>query len=130
MPVRISGVNLPDQKRIEIALMSIYGIGRKLSGTILRELEIDPNARTRELTSTEEHKLRDYVEKNLKVEGELKREVTMNIKHLKDIASWRGARHAKRLPVRGQRTRTNSRTVRGNVRHTAGSGRKTAAEKT
>lgn len=130
MPIRISGVNLPDQKRIEIALMSIYGIGRSLSGRILRELEIDPDAKTRDLTSTEEHKLRDYIEKNLKVEGELKREIAMNIKHLKDISTYRGTRHAKRLPVRGQRTKTNSRTVRGNVRKTAGSGRKSASEKT
>jgi 30S ribosomal protein S13 len=130
MPIRISGINLPDQKRIEIALMSIYGIGRNLSGKILRELEIDPDARARDLTSAEEHKLRDYIEKNLKVEGELKREVAMNIKHLKDISTYRGTRHAKRLPVRGQRTKTNSRTVRGNVRKTAGSGRKSASEKT
>ncbi|MEK7557383.1 MAG: 30S ribosomal protein S13 [Patescibacteria group bacterium] len=130
MPVRISGINLPDQKRIEIALMSIYGIGRKLSGAILQELAIDPNAKTRDLTSTEEHKLREYIEKNLKVEGDLKREVAMNVKHLKDIGSLRGTRHAKHLPVRGQRTRTNSRTVRGNVRRTAGSGRKASAEKT
>lgn len=121
---------MPDQKRIEIALMSIYGIGRSLSGRILRELEIDPDAKTRDLTSTEEHKLRDYIEKNLKVEGELKREIAMNIKHLKDISTYRGTRHAKRLPVRGQRTKTNSRTVRGNVRKTAGSGRKSASEKT
>ena len=130
MPIRISGINLPDQKRIEIALMSIYGIGRKLSGRILRELEIDPNAKARDLTSTEGNKLREYIEKNVKVEGELKREVGMNIKHLKDISTWRGTRHAKHLPVRGQRTKTNSRTVRGNVRKTAGSGRKPAAEKT
>lgn len=130
MPIRISGVNLPDQKRIEIALMAIYGIGRSLSGKILQELKIDPDAKTRDLTSTEGNKLREYIEKNLKVEGELKREVGMNIKRLKDISTWRGTRHAKHLPVRGQRTKTNSRTVRGNVRKTAGSGRKAAAEKT
>lgn len=130
MPVRISGINLPDQKRIEIALMSIYGIGRSLSGRILKELGIDLNTRTRDLTSGEEHKLREYIEKHHKVEGELRREIVMNIKHLKDVGAYRGLRHAKRLPVRGQRTRTNSRTVRGNVRKTAGSGRKTAAQKT
>lgn len=130
MPIRISGVNLPDQKRIEIALMSIHGIGRKLSGRILRQLSIDLDAKTWDLTSTEEQKLREYIEKNVKVEGELRREVAMNIKHLKDINTYRGVRHAKHLPTRGQRTKTNSRTVRGNVRKTAGSGRKAAAEKT
>lgn len=130
MPIRISGINLPDQKRIEIALMSIHGIGRSLSGKILRELSINFDAKARDLTSVEEQKLREYIEKNLKVEGELRREVAMNIKHLKDIQTYRGGRHAKHLPTRGQRTKTNSRTVRGNVRKTAGSGRKAAAEKT
>ncbi|MEX1997063.1 MAG: 30S ribosomal protein S13 [Candidatus Andersenbacteria bacterium] len=130
MPIRISGVNLPDQKRIVVALTSIYGIGRSLSPKILQKLRIDENTKTRELTSQEEQALRDYIEKNLKVEGELKREVVMHIKHYKDINSYRGLRHAKNLPVRGQRTKTNSRTVRGNVRRTAGSGRRAAAEKT
>lgn len=130
MPIRISGVNLPDQKRIEIALISIYGIGRQLSGKILKQLSIDLNVKARDLTATEEGKLRDYIEKNVRVEGELRREVAMNIKHLKDIGTYRGLRHTKHLPVRGQRTKTNSRTVRGNVRKTAGSGRKSAAEKT
>lgn len=130
MPIRISGINLPDQKRIEIALTSIYGIGRSLSGRILQQLSIDPNAKARDLTSTEEQKLREYIEQNIKVEGELKRAVAMNIKHLKDINTYRGIRHARHLPTRGQRTKTNSRTVRGNVRKTAGSGRKAAAEKT
>lgn len=130
MPVRISGVNLPEHARIEIALTSIYGIGRSLAAAILQELEIDGGTHTRDLTPGEEHKLRDYIEKHHKVEGELRREIVMNIKHLKDIATHRGLRHTKRLPVRGQRTRTNSRTVRGNVRRTAGSGRKAAAQKT
>lgn len=130
MAIRISGINLPDQKRIEIALTSIYGIGRPLSGQILKSLNIDLNTRTRDLTAGEEQKLREYIEKNLKVEGELKREVVTHIKHHKDINSYRGSRHSKNLPVRGQRTKTNSRTVRGNVRRTAGSGRKASAEKT
>lgn len=130
MPIRIAGITLPDQKRIEIALTSVYGIGRKTSGRILHELEIDPDAKARDLTSGEEQKLREYIEKNVKVEGELKREIGMNIKHLKDINTYRGIRHTKHLPVRGQRTKTNSRTVRGNVRKTAGSGRKASAEKT
>lgn len=130
MPIRISGINLPDQKRIEVALTSIYGIGRSLAVKILGELGIDPNTKTRDLTSGEEHKLREFIEKHHTVEGELRREIMMNIKHLKDVGALRGIRHAKRLPVRGQRTRTNSRTVRGNVRRTAGSGRKPAAQKT
>lgn len=130
MTLRISGINLPDQKRIVIALTSLYGIGRSSSLHILRTLKIDENTKTRDLTSAEEQALREHVEKNFKVEGELKREVVMNIKHYKDVSAYRGSRHAKNLPVRGQRTRTNSRTVRGNVRRTAGSGRKAASEKT
>ena len=130
MAIRISGINLPDNKRIVIALTSVYGIGRPLSLSILKQLKISEHTKTRELTSQEEQGLRDYIEKNVKVEGELKREVVMNIKHYKDINSFRGSRHAKNLPVRGQRTKTNSRTVRGNVRRTAGSGRRSSAEKT
>lgn len=130
MALRISGVSLPDAKRIEVALTSIYGIGRSLSRRILAELNIDLNTRTKDLAAPEEQALRTYIEKNLKVEGELKRNVLLNIKHLKDVGTYRGARHAKHLPVRGQRTKTNSRTVRGNVRRTAGSGRRAAAEKT
>ncbi|MEX2054600.1 MAG: 30S ribosomal protein S13 [Candidatus Andersenbacteria bacterium] len=130
MALRISGINLPDNKRVIIALTSIYGIGKPLSGRILDKLKINHSAKTKELTSQEENSLREYIEKNFKVEGELKREVVMNIKHYKDISSYRGLRHAKNLPVRGQRTKTNSRTVRGNVRRTAGSGRRSAAEKT
>lgn len=130
MPIRISGVTLPDNRRVEIGLTSIYGIGRSLSGKILNTLKIEKDTKVRDLTGTEEQKLREHIEKNLKVEGELKREVVMNIKHLKDIGTYRGSRHAKNLPVRGQRTKTNSRTVRGNVRRTAGSGRKATSEKT
>lgn len=130
MPIRISGINLPDKKRLVIALTSIYGIGRPLSIKILRELRIEEDRRPSELTSTEEQKLRDYIEKKIKVEGELKREVAQNIRHLKDVGTYRGSRHARHLPTRGQRTKTNSRTVRGNVRRTAGSGRRSAAEKT
>lgn len=130
MAIRISGVSLPDAKRIEVALTSIYGIGRSLSRRILAELKIDLHTKTKDLAAPEEQALRTYIEKNLKVEGELKRNVLLNIKHLKDVGTYRGARHAKHLPVRGQRTKTNSRTVRGNVRRTAGSGRRSAAEKT
>lgn len=130
MAVRISGINLPDHKRLVIALTSVYGIGKSRASDILREVGIDENTRPKDLTSTEEQKLRDYIEDHYKVEGELKREVVMHIKHLKDAGTYRGARHQKHLPVRGQRTKTNSRTVRGNVRRTAGSGRKSASEKT
>lgn len=130
MAIRISGINLPDNKRIIIALTAVYGIGRPLSARILGELKIDANTKAKELTSSEEGKLRDYIEDKLKVEGELKREISFNIKHQQDVGSYRGSRHAKHLPVRGQRTKTNSRTVRGNVRRTAGSGRKASGEKT
>lgn len=130
MAVRIAGVNLPERKRLVIALTSVYGIGQPLSARILRELGIGLDIRPRDLTEAEAQKLRDYIESHIKVEGELRREIAMDIKHLKDINTYRGARHAKHLPARGQRTRTNSRTVRGNVRRTAGSGRRRAAEKT
>lgn len=130
MAIRISGINLPDNKQISIALTHIYGIGRPMALTILKQLKIEAGAKTRDLTSTEENQLREYVEKHIKVEGELRRETSMHIKHLKDINCYRGVRHAKHLPARGQRTRTNTRTVRGNVRRTAGSGRRASAEKT
>jgi len=130
MPIRIHGVNLPDQKRIEIALMALYGIGRSRSNEILQELGIDKNTKTKELTATEEQKLRDLIEKKYVLEGELRRDVQQNIRRMMEARTYKGGRHAKRLPVRGQRTKTNSRTVRGNVRKTAGSGRKSSSEKT
>jgi len=130
MPIRIAGVTIPQEKRIEIALTYIYGIGRPSAFKILRDLKINPNIRTKNLTVADEAKLRDYLKDNYKVEGDLKREVLGNIKRLKEIRSYRGIRHEKHLPVRGQRTKTNSRTVRGNKRVTLGSGRKPSAEKT
>lgn len=130
MAIRISGINLPDKKRIVIALTSIYGIGKSMSSRALKDVGIDENTKAMELTSGEESKLRDYIEEKLKVEGDLKRDVIFNIKHQQDAGTYRGTRHTKHLPVRGQRTKTNSRTVRGNVRKTAGSGRKSSAEKT
>lgn len=130
MPIRISGVTLQDKKHILFALTDIYGIGRASAAKILQELSLNPEVKARELTEKEEHALREYIEKNIKVEGELRRDVTMHIKHHRDIGTYRGLRHAKHLPVRGQRTRTNSRTVRGNVRKTAGSGRKMSDQKT
>lgn len=127
---RIAGVNLPKNKRIEIALGYLYGIGLPLSQKILTVTKIDPNIRTDDLTEEQVNRLRDYIEKNYRVEGDLRREVLMNIKRLKEIGSYRGDRHARKLPVRGQRTKTNTRTVRSNVRKTMGSGRKPSAQKT
>lgn len=130
MGVRIAGIILPQNKRIEIALTYIFGVGLPLSRKILKETNVDPNTRTQNLKEDEINNLRNVIEKKYRVEGELRREILMNIKRLKEIGSYRGSRHAKNLPVRGQRTKTNSRTVRGNVRKTMGSGRKPAAEKT
>ena len=127
---RIAGVNLPNEKRIEAALPYIYGVGLSLSKKILTATNVDPNKRTKDLSETELNRIREYLEKTYKVEGELRQQVLLNIKRLKEIGSYRGVRHIKGLPVRGQRTKTNSRTRRGNVRKTAGSGRKNAAEKT
>ncbi len=128
--LRIAGATLPAQKRIEIALTYLYGIGLTLSKKILVVTEIDPNTRVKDLTEAQANKIREMIEKTYKVEGDMKREVLMNIKRLKEIGAYRGTRHSKNLPTRGQRTKTNSRTVRGNVRRTMGSGRKSAAEKT
>ena len=127
---RIAGVNIPEKKQIEISLTYIYGIGRSLSRKILEKAGIESVKRADELSSQEVATLKDIIEKSHRVEGELKREIMTNIKRLKDIGSWRGIRHIKGLPARGQRTKTNSRTIRGNVRKTVGSGRKTAATPT
>jgi len=121
---RIAGVNVPEKKQIEIALTYIYGIGLPLSRKILVEAKVNPSLRASELSAEEINRLKEIIEKKYKVEGELRREIMMNIKRLKDVGTWRGLRHIKKLPVRGQRTRTNTRTVRGNVRKTVGSGRK------
>jgi len=119
---RIAGITLPN-KRIDIALTYVYGIGRSRAVTILEKVGIDRAVRANEVTAVQEKALRDEIEKNFKVEGELRRETQAMIKRLKDIGSYRGSRHTKGLPVRGQRTKTNSRTVRGNKRQTMGSGR-------
>ena len=123
---RIIGINIPDEKTIDIGLTYIYGIGPTLAKKILADCNIALKKKSKELTQDDLSRIKQYVEKNYKVEGDLKREVMMNIKRLKDIGSWRGMRHAKGMPVRGQTTRINSRTVRGNVRKTVGSGRKAA----
>lgn len=125
---RIAGVTIPNDKRVVVALTYIYGIGKKTSEDILNAAKIDHNVRVKDMSDAEIGKLRAVIEKS-KVEGELRREVLANVKRLKEINAYRGTRHAKHLPVRGQRTKTNSRTVRGNVRRTMGSGR-TKATKT
>jgi small subunit ribosomal protein S13 len=126
--IRIAGVNLPDEKRIEIALTYVFGIGKSTSKKILKQLGIDENIKTKDLSTAQANELRDEVEKKHKVEGELKHEIKMNIKRLREIGCYRGLRHQKGLPVNGQRTKTNSRTVRGNVRRTMGSGRRTESK--
>ena len=127
---RISGVNLPNNKRLEIGLTYIYGIGRSRSNMIIQEAKLDRDMKCKDLTEEQTNLLRKIIDNRYKTEGELKREVLSNIKRLQEINSYRGSRHAKKLPVRGQRTKTNSRTVRGNVRKTAGSGKKPPAQKT
>ncbi len=130
MAVRIAGVTLPQNKRIEIALTYIYGIGVSRSREILQKAEISPDVRVKDLTENQINQIRTIIEKNYKVEGDLRREVIGNIKRLKEIKCYRGIRHIKGLPVRGQRTKTNNRTVRGNRRVTMGSGRAPAPQKT
>jgi small subunit ribosomal protein S13 len=121
---RIAGVTLPAQKRIEVGLTYIYGVGSATAKKIIKATGVDPSIRVKDLTELQANSLRDYVEKTIRVEGELRREVLSNIKRLKDIGSYRGSRHNRSLPVRGQRTKTNSRTVRGNTRRTMGSGKR------
>lgn len=110
---RISGVDLPREKRVEIALTYIYGIGLTTSQKLLERTGVNPDTRVRDLTDDEAQRLREVIDKEMRVEGDLRREVSMNIKRLMDIGSYRGLRHRRGLPVRGQRTRTNARTRRG-----------------
>jgi len=126
---RFGGVNIPDNKRIEIALTYIFGIGRSNSLKILKSAGVDSNTRVSRLSERELDKIREIIEKKYQIEGDLRVEISRNIRRLKDIGSYRGERHSKNLPVRGQRTKTNARTKRGK-RVTVGSGRKKAAEKT
>lgn len=120
---RISGVNIPDNKRVEIALTYVYGIGPSLSKLILKTVGINLDKKAKDLTSDEVNKIQGVIEKSYKVEGELRREVLEDIKRLKEIGSWRGVRHSRKLPSHG-RSKTNSRTLRGNIRKTMGSGRR------
>ena len=117
---RIAGVNLPTQKRLEIGLTYIYGIGRSTAQKVIRELELDPNEKVRDLTDEEVTKLRNYIDSELEVEGDLRRDRGQAIKRLTEIGSYRGIRHRRGLPVRGQRTHTNARTKKGPRRASAG----------
>jgi small subunit ribosomal protein S13 len=128
--IRIAGINIPDEKCIDVSLTYIYGIGPSTSKKVLEDLGIDPKTRTKDISEKDANRLRDVIEKENKVEGELRHERKMNIRRLKEVGCYRGTRHQRGLPVRGQRTKTNNRTVRGNKRVTMGSGRGAAASKT
>lgn len=128
--MRIVGINIPDNKKIEYSLPYIYGIGLVSAGRILKSAQVDPNKRAKDLSAAEVNRLREIIEKEYKIEGDLRREIMMNVKRLRELQTYRGTRHMRGLPVRGQRTKTNSRTRRGNVRRTMGSGRKPAASPT
>lgn len=126
--MRILGITIPDTKKLDIALTILYGVGRSRALKILKDAKIDPNLKAKDLTVDQENEIRKIIE-SFKIEGDLKREVASNIKRHKDIKTYRGTRHMRHLPVRGQRTKTNSRTVRGNIRKTMGSGRKKEEKK-
>ena len=125
--MRISGITIKDNERIEMGLTAIFGIGRSRAHKILDMAKVEYGKKSKDLTTDEENEIRKVVEQ-YNIEGNLKREISANIKRLKDIGSYRGSRHTKRLPSRGQRTKTNSRTIRGNVRKTMASGRVTATK--
>jgi small subunit ribosomal protein S13 len=127
--MRLLGVNIPDPKRIEASLTYIYGIGPAVSRRILKDAKVDPSKRTKDLTADDVNALKMVIESKYRIEGELRQLVRSNIERLKSLSTYRGMRHSRRLPVRGQRTKTNSRTVRGNVRKTAGSGKRKVALK-
>lgn len=125
--MRIAGITIPDEKRLEIGLTAVYGVGRPAAATILANLKIDPGMKPGDLSPEQEAMIRSTIEERT-IEGELRRTVSGNIKRLKDINSYRGSRHAKRLPARGQRSKTNARTLKG-VRKTMGSGKKSVEKK-
>jgi len=122
--MRFLGVNIPDNKRVEISLSYIYGIGPASARQIVKDAKVDPQKRIKNLNAEEINKLKEFIEKKHKIEGELRQVIKQNINRLKEIACYRGNRHLRHLPVRGQRTKTNSRTVRGNIRRTVGSGKR------
>lgn len=123
--MRLLGINIPDNKKVGVALRYLYGIGPTLALRIVEMTKIDANKRAKDLDSVEINKIKEAIEKNFKVEGELRQVIKQNVAMLKEMGTYRGNRHMRRLPVRGQRTKTNSRTVRGNTRKTAGSGKRT-----
>jgi small subunit ribosomal protein S13 len=127
--MRIFGVNIPDNKRIDTSLTYLYGVGPAVSKKALAAAKIAPEKKAKDLTADEVLRVQNYLETTYPVEGELRQLIKRNISRLKDLGSYRGLRHMHRLPARGQRTRTNSRTVRGNVRKTAGSGKRTVEKK-
>lgn len=122
--MRLFGINIADEKKVVVALRGVYGIGESRAAKLVNKAGVDPSKKTKDLTQDEQNKIKQVVDESYKVEGELRQEVRQNINRLKNIKSYRGTRHSKRLPVRGQNTKRNSRTVRGNVRHTMGSGRR------
>ncbi|HYE60174.1 MAG TPA: 30S ribosomal protein S13 [Candidatus Kapabacteria bacterium] len=128
--MRVAGTTIPKDKHVVVALTYIYGVGKTSAKRILENAGVKETTRVKDLNQAEEDRIREIVEKQFKTEGDLRREVSANIKRLKDIKCYRGVRHMKKLPVRGQRTKTNSRTVRGNKRNIATSGKKPAAQKT
>ncbi len=121
--MRIAGITIPEKKRLEVALTAVYGIGRPKAKEILNKLNIDLGKKAEELSADEERDIKKEIDA-FKIEGDLRRDTQLNIKRLKDVKCYRGSRHLKHLPVRGQRTKTNNRTVRGNARRTMGSGRR------
>lgn len=126
--MRILGITLPENKRIEIALTELYGVGRSRALSILAQAKVDAAKKAKDISPDEENAIRKIIE-GVKIEGDLKRQIAANVKRLKDIKAYRGIRHMRGLPVNGQRTKTNSRTRRGNVRKTMGTGRKVAEKK-
>jgi small subunit ribosomal protein S13 len=121
--MRILGITIPNEKRVDIGLTSLFGVGSATANRVLKEVKVSPDTKSKDLTLEQESAIRKLIEE-MTIEGNLKREVASNVKRLKDIKCYRGVRHTKRLPVKGQRTKTNSRTVRGNVRNTMASGRR------
>lgn len=126
---RISGVDIPRDKRVAISLTYIYGIGRSTADAILAAANVNPDTRVKDLTEDEVNRLREYIDKNIKVEGDLRRELSLNIKRLMEIGCYRGLRHRRNLPAHGQRTRTNSRTRKGPKKTVAGRGRRRGGKK-
>ncbi len=122
--MRLLGVTIPDEKKIKISLMYIYGIGESSAKKILEEVKVDPEKRTKDISTEDANKIKNLITSKYKIEGELRQKVKHDIARLRDISAYRGERHMRNLPVRGQRTKTNSRTAHGNTRKTTGSGRR------